>query len=224
MASKKLIIIGDSAFSEVAREYFEVDSEYEVMAHAVERGYLNKEELNGLPVVPFEELESYYAPSDYYFHVAITYGQLNRVRTRLLNEAIRKGYRPASYISSKAFCWRNVVLGEHIFVFEDNTIQPYVTIGDNVILWSGNHIGHHSTIRNNCFISSHVVISGFCDIGENTFMGVNSTLADQVTVGRDNWIGPGVALTKSTQNDQLFGADQPAPARVSARRFFRIKE
>ena len=53
-------------------------------------------------------------------------------------------------------------MGDNCFIFEDNTVQPFVTLGNNLVLWSGNHIGHHSTLRDHCFISSHVVISGFC--------------------------------------------------------------
>ena len=52
-----------------------------------------------------------------------------------------KGYQPASYISSNAFVWSNAKIGDHCFIFENNTVQPFVEIGDNVILWSGNHIG-----------------------------------------------------------------------------------
>lgn len=223
MCSKKLIIVGDSAFAEVAREYFEVDSEFDVVAHAVERAYMKRDEFHGVPVVPFEDLEANFSPSEYNFHVALTYGQLNRARTRLIAEAKAKGYQPASYISSRAFCWRNVKLGEHVFIFEDNTVQPYVTIGDNVVLWSGNHIGHHSTVGSNCFISSHVVISGYCQVGDNTFMGVNSTVADNVKIGRDNWIGPGLTILKDTEENQLFGAVQADPSRVPARKFFKVK-
>ena len=97
-------------------------------------------------------------------------------------------------------------------------------IGSNVVLWSGNHIGHHSTIQDNGFISSHVVISGFCDIGENSFIGVNSTVANNVNVGKDNWIGPNITIMKSTESGALYKTDQPEPAKITATRFFKIKD
>ena len=43
--TKKLIIVGHSGFAEIAHEYFEADSSYEVIAFSVERDYLKKEEL-----------------------------------------------------------------------------------------------------------------------------------------------------------------------------------
>lgn len=223
MKNRKLIIVGDSAFAEIAREYFEVDTDYEVVAFSVELPHLKSHELQGLPVVPFEKLEHNYPPSEHDVFVAVTYTQLNRLRTRLASTAKDKGYTLASYISPKAFVWRNVEIGEHCFVFEDNTLQPFVKIQDNVVLWSGNHIGHHSTIRNNCFISSHVVISGFCDIADNSFLGVNCTLANNVSLGADNWIGPNVTISRSTEEGMLFSASEVEPSRVSALRFFKIK-
>ena len=192
----KLILIGDSAFAEIAYEYFTVDSEFEVVAFAVEKEHITKTSLFDLPIVPFEELEEVYAPSEHHFFAANVYTQRNKLRTRLYEEAKAKGFSPASYISSRAFVWRNVKLGEHVFIFEDNTVQPFVEIGNNVILWSGNHIGHHSKIGNHCFISSHVVISGFVDIGEYCFLGVNATLANNLTVGERCIVGAAASVLK----------------------------
>jgi sugar O-acyltransferase (sialic acid O-acetyltransferase NeuD family) len=222
--TKKLVIVGDSAFAEVAYEYFTHDSEYEVVGFSVESAYLKKKELFGLPIVPFEQLEDHFNPNEVEFYAALVYSQLNRLRTRLYESAKAKGYRPASYISSRAFVWHNVKLGEHCFIFEDNTIQPFVRIGNNVVLWSGNHIGHHSVIQEHCFIASHVVISGFCNIGSSTFMGVNATLANNIVIGQDNWIGPSVTIMRNTEPNQLFKTEQPDPAKVSAKRFFKLKE
>jgi sugar O-acyltransferase (sialic acid O-acetyltransferase NeuD family) len=224
MKNKKLIIVGDSAFAEIAHEYFDTDSDYEVVGFSVERAFLKRSEMRGLPVIAFEELVKYFAPATHYIYVATVYTQLNRLRARLAAAAKERGYQLASYVSSRAFVWRNVELGEHCFIFENNTLQPFVKIGNNVVLWSGNHIGHHSIVRDNCFIASHAVISGFCDIGENSFLGVNATLANNVTIGKDNWIGPNVALMKNTEAGALFKTEQPEPARISAPRFFKIKE
>lgn len=224
MKTKKLIIVGDSAFAEIAHEYFDFDSIYEVVAYSVERAFLKRDELRGLPVVAFEEIESHFDPATHYVYVATVYTQLNRLRARLADSAKAKGYKLASYVSSRSFVWRNVELGEHCFIFEDNTVQPFVKIGSNVVLWSGNHIGHHSTIRDNCFIASHAVISGFCDVGKNSFIGVNATLANNVNIGKDNWIGPNAVIMKDTEAGALYKTDQPEPARISTLRFFKIKE
>ena len=224
VSKKKLVILGDTAFAEVAYECFTHDSDYEVVGFSVEKAWLKKESLFGLPTVPFEELESYFPPQDTWFYAAMTYGQLNRVRQRFYESAKARGYSPASYISSRAFVWRNVEIGEHAFIFEDNTIQPFVKIGTDVILWSGNHIGHHTVVGDHVFIASHAVISGFCGIGAHTFVGVNATLANNVTIGEDNWIGLGVTIAKSTKPNALFKGPRFDPAELGALEFFKVKD
>ncbi len=223
MKDRKLILLGDSAFAEVAFEYFQHDSPYEVVAFAVERAHLKRSELFGRPVVALEEMPARFAPGDDSFYAALVYTQLNRLRARLYEAAKAIGYAPASYVSPRAFVWRNVKLGEHCFVFEDNVIQPFVTIGDNVVLWSGNHIGHHSTIGDNCFVASHVVVSGFCDVGPNCFLGVNATLGNNVTVGPDCLLGAGAVVVKDVPADTLVrGAVSEAGKPISARRFSKV--
>jgi sugar O-acyltransferase (sialic acid O-acetyltransferase NeuD family) len=219
---KSLVLVGDSAFAEIAYEYFTHDSPYRVAGFCVERAYLKRDSLCGLPVVPFEEVERHFDPSQHALHVAVVYTQMNRLRERLCREAKAKGYTLASYVSSRAFVWSNVVLGEHCFIFENNVVQPFVTLGDNVVLWSGNHIGHHSTIESNCFISSHVVISGYVRVGANSFLGVNCCVSNNRTLGRDCWVGPGVTLTQDVPEGSLFKPDKAAPSPVGSLRFFKL--
>lgn len=222
--NRKLVIIGDSAFAEVAYEYFSYDSDYDVIAFSVEQAFLKKAELFGLPIVEFESLEKIYNPDEHYVFVAAVYTSLNRLRTRLYQEAKSKGFNLASYISSRAFVWKNVELGEHCFVFENNVIQPFVKLGNNVILWSGNHIGHHSIIKDNCFFSSHVVVSGFVEIGESCFLGVNSTIANNLKIAKDCWISPGVVISKDTQAGEIYRLPLMEANKVNAYRLFKVKE
>jgi sugar O-acyltransferase (sialic acid O-acetyltransferase NeuD family) len=221
---RKLVIIGDSAFAEIACEYFSSDSPYEVAAFAVEEAYRKQASLLGRPVVAFEDLTRQFPPGSHDVYVAVVYSELNRLRARLLRAAKDAGYTPASFISPHAFVWPNVKLGEHCFIFEHNVVQPFVTLGSNVVLWSGNHIGHHSRIGDNVFVSSHVVVSGFCDIGANSFLGVNATVANNVTVAADCWIGPGAVISSDTRAGELYRAPEAEAAKVSARRFFKVKE
>jgi sugar O-acyltransferase (sialic acid O-acetyltransferase NeuD family) len=216
------VIVGDSLFAEIAHEYFEHDSPYDVVAFSVESEFRMRDRLRGLPVLPFEQIERELNPSRHSVFVAITYGQLNRVRIRLLNEAANKGYRPASYVSSRAFVWPNVRIGEHCFIFEDNTLQPFVTIGRNCILWSGNHVGHHSALGDNVFVASHAVISGSVRIGDNCFVGVNATIVNDVTVGSDAWIGPAVTITRDVEPNTVWRPARSERRDVSARRWFEV--
>lgn len=220
--TRKLVILGDSAFAEIAYEYFTHDSTYEVAGFSVEQAFLKRDTLFDLPVVPFESIEAHFAPAEHDFFAAITYVQLNRLRTRLYMAAKARGYRPASYISSHAFVWRNVEVGEHCFIFENNVVQPFVKLGENVVLWSGNHVGHHSTIGANSFVASHAVISGFVSIGANCFIGVNATFANNVAVGKDCLIGAGALVASDVPEDKVVKGIAGEPA-GSARRLNRVR-
>lgn len=224
MQNKKLVLIGDSAFAEIAYEYFSHDSNYDVVGFAVEAEYRKKNELLGLPLVDVEMMEKRFPPSTHSVYVAVAYTQLNRLRARLMRDAKEKGYALASYISSRAFVWPNVKLGEHCFIFEDNTIQPFAVLGEDVVLWSGNHIGHHSVVGDHVFISSHVVLSGFVVVGTNSFLGVNATVANNITIGRDCWISPGALIVKDTQDRSIYKTAAAEAAKINTHRYFKIKE
>jgi sugar O-acyltransferase (sialic acid O-acetyltransferase NeuD family) len=178
----------------------------------------------GLPVVAFEDVERLYDPATHHAFVAVSYAQLNRIRARLYNEVKRKGYRVATYVSSRAFVWRNATVGENCFIFENNVIQYRAVVGNNCILWSGNHVGHRAVVGDHCFISSHVVISGYCEIGESSFIGVNSCVADRVKIGRDCVIGAGSVIVANTEPGKVYKGDRDGPSRVSSLALFKVRE
>ncbi len=221
--TEKLVIVGDGEFAEIACEYFTQDSRYEVVGFSVERPYWKQRQLFGRPVVPFDEMEQHFSPAEHSAFVAVTYTQLNRVRARLYREARGKGYRLATYISSRAFVWGNVEVGENCFLFENNVVQYRAKIGNNVILWSGNHVGHRSVIADNCFLSSHVVVSGYCEIGENCFLGVNSAIGDRVKIGPDCVIAAGSVITRDTEPGKVYKSEREAEPRISSLALFRIR-
>src|SRR5712664_24857 len=95
---RRLILIGDGAFAEIAYEYFTHDSPFEVVAFAVERAFTQKESLFVLPVVAFEEVEQRFAPDAHSFFAALVYTQGNALRERLYRDSKAKGYAPASYV------------------------------------------------------------------------------------------------------------------------------
>ncbi|MEX0811982.1 MAG: acetyltransferase [Chitinophagales bacterium] len=200
----KIIIFGTGDIAQIANYYFSIDSEHEVMAFTVDGKYKKNESFEDKPVIPFEELELKFPPSEYKMFIALSYSGLNKIRAEKYNEAKKMGYELVSYVSSKCSYMSQFKCGDNCFIFEDNTIQPFVKIGNNVTLWSGNHIGHHSILNDHIFISSHVVVSGHCKINSYSFIGVNSTIGHQVEVGPENIIGAGAVLTKDTEKGDIY--------------------
>lgn len=191
---KNVIIYSFGLIAELYYFYFSRDANYKVVGFTNSSEFLgNRKNFFDLPVVPFEEIESFFDPAENSILIAVGYLKHNKIRARIYQEVQQKGYDFITYVSPKATYYGSEI-GAHCFIFEDNTIQPYTKIGNNVIIWSGNHIGHHSTIGDHCFISSHVVISGNCHIENNCFLGVNSTLRDGITIGEYSVIGAGALV------------------------------
>jgi len=201
---KEIVIFGTGDIAQIANYYFDIDSIEKVAAFTVNEDYYKEATFEGLPVVKFEEILDLYPPSKFKIFIALSYTKLNKIREEKYMEAKSLGYEFASYISSRCSNMTQFDIGENCFIFEDNTIQPFVKIGNNVTLWSGNHIGHHSTIDDHNFISSHVVISGHCHVKSNCFMGVNATVHNNVIIEAGCLIGAAAIITKSTISKGVY--------------------
>lgn len=207
-----VVIFGTGDIAQIANYYFERDGLASVSAFTVDGSHRTNESFEGKPVVAFEDILDCYPPEAFQLFIALSYTQMNRLRERKYGEARGLGYTLASYVSPDATYRSQYPPGDNCFIFEDNTIQPYVQIGNNVTLWSGNHIGHHSVIEDHNFVSSHVVISGHCRIEPNCFLGVNATIGHQVRVASGSLIGAGAVITRNTERDAVY-----VPARSTKR-------
>jgi len=215
----KAVIFGTGSFAELAHYFLTHDSTYIVHAFCADRDHIKHDTFCGLPLRPFETIEQDYPPEEYSMFIAVGYNRLNTLREKYYHLAKAKGYRLLTYISSRASFFASSI-GDNCFIFEDNTVQPFVTIGSNVVLWSGNHIGHHGTIGDHVFIASHVVVSGHCHVGSHTFIGVNATLRDGLTIGRRNIIGSGALIMKDTEDDEVY---RVARTKASNKKSFEIE-
>ena len=213
-----LVIFGSGDIAQLAHYYFSTDSNYEVVAFTVDANYIKGSEFCGVPVVAFEDVAKKYPPDSYDFFVALSYSKLNAIRKEKFLAAKKIGYNLVSFISSRATVLNEGKIGENCFIFEDNTIQPFVTVGNNVTLWSGNHIGHHSVIHDHTFIASHVVISGGVEIGEQCFVGVNATLRDHIKVGDRCVVGAGALLLADAASEGVYIGSATERSRVPSTR------
>lgn len=219
MAKPRAIIFGTGSFAEVVDFYLKHDSDYDVVGFTTTD--VEEEQFLERPLIEFQDIEQHFDPDDVEMFVAVGYRKLNQLRQQFCEAARAKGYRLLSYVCSKATTWGDTMLGDNVFIFENNTIQPFVTIGNGSVLWSGNHIGHHSTIGSYCFLTSHVVVSGLCTIGDRCFLGVNATISEATTIGNDAVVGPGALVQKPVADKQVLIAKRTETFPKDSSRFFR---
>lgn len=218
----KVVIFGAGKIADEAYFYLTNDSPHEIVAFTVDRAYLTVPEKFGLPVVPFEEVQDKYPPSDYKMFVAVGYQDLNRFRAQKYAEARAKGYELVTYVSSRASNFGNVEIGDNCFVLEFVTIQPCSKIGSNVFLWSGNHVGHHARVGDHCYIAGQVVISGNSRIEPYCFVGVSATLGHEITIGAESFIGAGSVITKNVEPKSVYITPDTPKFRLDSATFLRL--
>lgn len=195
---KEVIIFGVQDFAELAHYYLLHDSDYNVAAFSVNKSFLPEhKQFKGLPIIPFEDIEKHYPPTQYDFFAPMAPSNMNKLRETIYHNIKEKGYRMISYVSSKASYFDNEI-GDNCFILEDNTIQPFTKIGNNVVMWSGNHIGHHCVIKDHVMFTSHVVLSGHCTVENHCFFGVNATIRDGIVLAEGSLVAMAASITKPT--------------------------
>lgn len=201
---RPVVIFGTGDIGQLAHFYFTRDLGRDVAAFTGDADRIDRATFCGRPVTPFEDIVETHPPDDFELFVALSYSRLNQVRAQKYQAAKAKGYALANLICSRLVSWGDTEIGDNCFIFENQTIQPFVKIGSNVTLWSGNHIGHHSTIGDHCFLTSHVVISGHVTVEPFCFFGVNSAIRDGLTIAPGTVVGAGATVVKNTVPNGVY--------------------
>ncbi len=100
---EEIVIYGNGQVAELAMTRFQSDSPHHVVGFTVDGAHIRHPVLHGLPVVPFEDVERHFPPERVRMFVAVGPTQCNRIRADRFEQARRRGYRFASYVSSRAF-------------------------------------------------------------------------------------------------------------------------
>lgn len=202
--TNRVVIFGVTNQAMMSHFYLTHDSPYEVAAFTVDRDFIKEKTLFGLPVVPFEDIESSYPPSEYKMLVAVLFSRMNRTRAEKYYLAKGKGYELISYISSKATTWPGLVVGDNCFIKENTVIQPFVEIGNDVIITCGSMISHHVVIKDHCFVGDQAVLLGGVSLEPYCVVAANSTIRDYVTIARECMVGAGALILKDTQERGVY--------------------
>lgn len=214
----RVIIFGQRDYAQQAHYYLSNDSPHEVVAFSVTADQCGSDEVFGLPLVPFEEVQDRYPPGEYSFFVPMSGRSINRLRERFYLEAKAKGYPLVSYISSKAVLCGNEV-GDNCFILEHTNIQPFTRVGSNVCIWTKNHIGHHNTIGDHVWIGSGVTTSGRCEVGNHCYLASQSLVEANTKLGQGTLLGTGAMLNTDTEDWSIYTGNPARKRKVDSRKF-----
>ena len=202
--NRKVVIFGNGGFAMVVRHELTFHSPYEVVAHTVDRSYMQGTDYEGLPLVPFEGIEEVYPPDNYSMLVVVGYRHANELRAQKYAEAKEKGYKLITYVDERSVVAEGVEIGDNCIIAANQSIDPFVKIGNDVIMRNACYIGHNVVIEDHCFISAHAAISGGSIIGPYTFLGINSTIRNDVKIGKGCVIGAGALILRDTGEYEVY--------------------
>ena len=200
----KAVVFGNSVFAEHIYYLLTQDSPYEVAAFTVDGPYIKEDKLFGLPVVPFEKVESLYPPTEYKMSVAVSFQKVNRLREEKYFQAKAKGYQLINYLNSRISSLPGLEIGDNCLILENCIIGAHVRIGNNVIVASAAIVGHHAVLKDHCFVSPGAVILGGVTVGEYSLIGANATIKEEVKIARESIIGSGASITRNTLEGGVY--------------------
>jgi sugar O-acyltransferase (sialic acid O-acetyltransferase NeuD family) len=202
--AENLIIFGASTFASLAWYCISHDTAYQCKGFAVDEAYCNTPEHEGLPLVAFESLAMHFPPEHHALILPIGYTAINNLRRTRYLEAKAKGYKIASYISSRASIWPDLNMQDNCFIYEQAIIQPFATIGENTIIRSGSHISHHCKIGNHVFIAAGATLGGNVTVNDQAFVGLGAVIRDGITIAEKSFIGAGAVVIKDTEPNSVY--------------------
>jgi sugar O-acyltransferase (sialic acid O-acetyltransferase NeuD family) len=204
--SKQVVIVGSGQMAELFFSNFSHSTDYEVAGFAVDAEFSKGGELLGLPLVPFDEIESRFPPQQCLAFVAIGPVRNNQVRAAKFFELRRRGYRFASYVSPRSEVSPDASIGENVSIGHFCVVGPWARIGDNVLIGSSSIIGHHCHVHSHAFLPAHVIMAGSVIVGERAFVGTGATIRDNVHIGESSVIGAGATILADVEPNSVYVA------------------
>jgi hypothetical protein len=103
--TQKVVLVGEGETAEIIFTYFPINSNHEQIALSEEKDGIQKT-LSDYPWFVSKRLENLYDPKKCKAFFAVSFTELNRIRTWFYRKAT-KGFSLFSY-TSEAFLWRDV--------------------------------------------------------------------------------------------------------------------
>lgn len=221
----KLVIFGVGKIAEVVFRHLRFESEHEIAAFACDAAFLPADQrFLGLPVVPFEEVESIFPPDRHAMFVAVGYHELNALRARKYAEAKAKGYTLISHVSPRAHVGDWLEMGDNCLVLDHVGVEPGARLGSNVALWSGVVVGHHAVIGDHCWLAANATIGGGAVLEPFAFVGLGAVVGHDVVIGEKTLIGGGALATKSAAPGGVYIRRETERFRLDSARFLKISK
>lgn len=201
---RKTVIYGNGAMARVLHSYARKQLDivgFTVDDHCIAAG---ETQFCQKPLIPFSRAAEAFPPNQCDIIVAVGYAEMNRLRERKCEEALRMGYALGRYLHAGLILHEGVSIGAGSIILDHVSIHPGCCIGKNVFISSNVNIGHDCVIEDGNWINAGVAIAGGSRIGAGCFFGVNASVGHGISVGSRNFIAANTFIGSDTQADQVY--------------------
>lgn len=182
--------------------YAEREEQANVCAFVVDTEYKTISELDGHPVITFEDALKEYPPADYEFAISFAYQHMMHDRRNKFEKCKQAGYRIFTFISQNAHCYAKSV-------GEGTIIYPGVSIGFDTEIGMGNFFEINGTIAHNTivgdwnFFAPGALVCGRVLIHEHNFFGAHCTVMGSAEIGNHVIVGAG-AVVRNAEDYRVY--------------------
>lgn len=201
---KKVIIIGNSDYARLIREYVDELDEYHCDGFSVDGAYISESKIDGLPVIAFEEIKSFFPVDSVKLILAIGYQKLGKTRRDLYSRYSELGYCFTNYIHPSAHVDKKCVMGNGNIFLESVIVQKRVKIGNGNVFFQDSMISHDDVVGNFNTFCGRSLLCGYVKVADCSFFGAGSIVKDKIEVASYNFVGAGAYLHKSTPENHAI--------------------
>ena len=213
---EKVVLFGAGQVAGRVYWYLTHDSPYEVVAFTADTEYIKEDNLFGLPVIPFQDIEFACPPDEHKMFLSIGYTRMNKARAEKYYQIRAKGYQLVNYVASKATTWPGLVIGDNCLIQTNCVVEPFAKIGNDVTVGVNTLVSHDAVIEDHCWIVHHAVILGNATVEQCCIIGANATIRNGVTIARECVIGAGALILENTVERGVYKGNPAVPLPITS--------
>ena len=169
-----IIIVGTTSFSQTLYKILKKEA-INVIAFSTYKEFIKEYEIEGLPVIAFEDINNLFEKGTYKLLNTIGYTNMNSIRKKVYLDIKKYDYPIYTFISKEAKVYSEDI-GDGSIIMPSAFIGPYVKIGICNIINPSCTLTHHINIGNYNFIGWGATCGGSVEIGNHCFIGLHSTI------------------------------------------------
>lgn len=199
-----------------------VSSSYETVAFTVDRDLISRPEFCGLPLVPFDAIDTLFPPARYPMLIAVGYVGMNSIRLERAAAARSKGYKLINYIDNAARLYPSTDLGDNNVILEYAVLHPGSHVGSANFIGSNVNLGHGTQLADGCWLNSGVAIGGEARLERGCVFGMNASAAHGISVGAKTFVAANTFLADSSSEGAVFLSERAIKHRLKSETFLRL--